>query len=174
MFDKSKVSYSIPVDYGATDANIAMNVIKSGLRFIYVPDAVILEPIPEKNREQRMQKVRRAKRLIQVFLHNRDILLNKKYGDFGKRVFPLKLLMVTLCPVLFFSGLILFGISVFLVQNFALYIFTLIAILSIVTMLFVRQFRNYLSSFIFHQYYLFFGLISSVSKSVYWKTIERK
>ena len=175
VFDKSKVPYSIPEDYGATDANIAMNIIKSGLRFLYVPNSIIFEYVPENMKEQRLQKVRRAKRLIQVFLHNLDILQNKKYGNFSRRIFPLKLLMLTLCPTLFFSGITLFAISVFLSQNLALYIFSLICILLIATTQFIfRQIGAKLSSFVFHQLYLFIGLLSSVRKSVYWKTIERK
>ncbi len=175
VFDKSKVPFSIPVDYGSTDGNIAINIIKSGLRFIYVPNAVVLEPVPENLGQQRLQKVRRAKRLIQVFLHNMDILLNKKYGNFGRRIFPLKLLMVSVCPVLMFSGLIFVAVSVFLSQNVALYTFSLIAIFSIIMIfLFFRQLGAKLSSFVFHQVYLIVGLISSMRKSIYWKTIERK
>jgi len=175
VFDKSKVPYIIPENYGATDANVAMNIIKSGLRFIYVPTSIILEYVPENIREQRLQKVRRAKRLIQVFLHNRDIFLNKKYGIFGRRIFPLKFLMMTLCPFLFFSGPILFILSVFLSQNLALYIFSSISILLIATTLLIfKHIRVTLLSFVFHQFYLLIGLISSMRKSVYWTIVERK
>ncbi len=175
IFDKSKVPSIIPENYGSSDANVAMNVIKSGLRFIYVPDAKIYEYVPENVKEQRLQKVRRAKRLIQVFLHNRDIFLNKKYGIFGKKIFPLKLLMLTLCPVLFFSGTILFILSVLLAQNLALYTFSAISILLITTTILIfKPLRSTLISFVFHQFYLFSGLITSKGKSVYWTIVERK
>ena len=175
VFDKSKVPFSIPEDYGSTDGNIAINVIKSGLRFIYVPNAVIFEPVPENVGQQRLQKVRRAKRLIQVFHHNMDILLNKKYGNFGRIIFPLKLLMFSICPILMFSGLFLVAVSVLLSQNLALYGFSLIVIFSVIMVsLLSRKLGAMVSSFVFHQVYLIVGLISSVRKSVYWKTIDRK
>lgn len=175
VFDKSRVPFEIPEDYGSTDGNIAINIIKSGLRFIYVPDAIILEPVPENIGQQRLQKVRRAKRLIQVFLHNLDIFHNDKYGSFGKIVFPLKLLMLTLCPVLFFLGVGFFTIGVLLAQNFVLYVLsaTLIASLAVV-LVFSKNIGGQISSFVFHQVYLIAGLLSSVRKSVYWKTIDRK
>ncbi len=47
VFDKSVVPSTIPVDYGSTDGNVAMNIIKSGHRFVYIPNAVILEPVPK-------------------------------------------------------------------------------------------------------------------------------
>ena len=174
VFDKSRVPFSIPTDYGASDANIAMNVIKSGLRFLYVPSAEIIEHVPENVKEQRMQKIRRAKRLIQVFLHNLDVLRNKKYGNFGRIVFPLKLIMVTICPTLLFSGITLFVASVLLSQNLGLYIFSSFTFLFIALILSVRQIRSNVASFFFHNFYLIFGLIASFRKSVYWNTIERK
>ncbi len=174
VFDKSRVPFSIPADYGASDANIAMNVIKSGLRFLYVPSAEIFEHVPENVKEQRMQKIRRAKRLTQVFIHNLDIFGNKKYGNFGRIVFPLKLLIVTLCPILLFSGIALFAASVFVSQNFGLYIFSLVVSLLILLGLTVGKIRSTFSSFFFHQFFLLFGFIASFRKSVTWKTIERK
>ena len=175
VFDKSRVPFEIPEDYGSTDGNIAMNIIKSGLRFIYVPEAIIMEPVPENIGQQRLQKVRRAKRLIQVFLHNLDIFRNDKYGRFGKTVFPLKLFMLTICPVLFFLGVSLFTIGVLLAQNFLLYVLSagIIASLAVV-LVFFKNIGGQISSFVFHQAYLIAGLFSSVRKSVFWKTIDRK
>ena len=92
VFDKSKVNSPIPEYHGSTDGNIAMNIIKSGVRFVYVSNAVIFEPVPENLGQQRLQKVRRAQRLIQVFLHKKGVFFNKKYGKFGRVIFPLKVL----------------------------------------------------------------------------------
>ena len=175
VFDKSKVPFVIPVDYGSTDGNIAINIIKSGFRFVYVPNAVILEPVAENVGQQKLQKVRRAKRLIQVFLHNLDITLNEKYGRFGKTVFPLKLLMVSLCPVLIFLGLILVGVSVVFSQNLTIYLVSSVGVVSVIVILALfKRLRTMVSSFAVHQLYLLFGLASSMRKSLYWKTIERK
>jgi cellulose synthase/poly-beta-1,6-N-acetylglucosamine synthase-like glycosyltransferase len=175
VFDKSKVPFSIPVNYGSSDGNIAMNVIKSGLRFVYLPSAVFFEQVPETVEQQKLQKIRRAKRLIQVFLHNMDMFLNNKYGNFGRIIFPLKLLMLSVCPVLLLTGLILIAVSVVLSQSLLLYAVSTLAILSVTTGLFIfRKLRNTLLSFVFHQVYLIAGLISSIRKSTYWRTINRK
>ena len=174
VFDKSKVSPSIPVDYGSTDGNIAINIIKSGLRYIYVPNVVVFEPVPETLAQQRLQKVRRAKRLVQVFLHNADILMNRKYSNFGSIVFPLKFLMITLCPFLMLFGLSFILAYILLAHSVLLYSFSIIAITLFAGALFSRRTGSILSSFVFHQIYLIAGLATSFRKSVFWKTIQRK
>jgi biofilm PGA synthesis N-glycosyltransferase PgaC len=175
VFDKSKVPYSIPVDYGSTDGNIAINIIKSGLRYVYVPNVVVFEPAPETLSQHRLQKVRRAKRLVQVFLHNADILMNKKYDGFGRIVFPLKFLMVTLCPFLMVFGLSFILAYILLAQSVLLYSFSIIAFASFLAgALIFRQTGSMISSFVFHQIYLIIGLATSFRKSIFWKTIRRK
>jgi cellulose synthase/poly-beta-1,6-N-acetylglucosamine synthase-like glycosyltransferase len=175
VFDKSKVSPSIPVDYGSTDGNIAINIIKSGLRYVYVPNVVVFEPVPETLAQQRLQKVRRAKRLVQVFLHNADIFMNRKYSDFGSIVFPLKFLMITLCPFLMLLGLSFILAYILLAHSVLLYSFSIIALTSFLAgALFSRRTGSILSSFVFHQIYLVAGLATSFRKSVFWKTIQRK
>ena len=174
VFDKSKVSPSIPVDYGSTDGNIAINIIKSGLRYIYVPNVVVFEPVPETLAQQRLQKVRRAKRLVQVFLHNADILMNRKYSNFGSIVFPLKFLMITLCPILMLFGLFFILAYILLAHSVLLYSLSIIAFASLAGALFSRRTGSILSSFVFHQIYLIAGLATSFRKSVFWKTIQRK
>lgn len=128
VFDKTKVQSVIPADYGSSDANIAINIIKSGLRFIYVPNAIIFEPVPENLKQQRLQKVRRAQRLIQVFLHNRDILFNKKFDGFGTKIFPLKFLMLIVCPLAGLFGLAFTAGAIVLSQSIILYEISLIAL----------------------------------------------
>jgi cellulose synthase/poly-beta-1,6-N-acetylglucosamine synthase-like glycosyltransferase len=174
IFDKTKVCSSIPVEYGSSDGNIAINVIKSGLRFIYVPNAIIFEPVPENLGQQRLQKVRRAQRLIQVFFHNRDIFLNKKFYGFGRKIFPLKFLIVSLCPLIGLFGLSLIITSILISQSFILYEISLISIAVFAALLlFNKKLRNTISSFVFHQIYLIAGLILSLRKSIYWRTIDR-
>jgi cellulose synthase/poly-beta-1,6-N-acetylglucosamine synthase-like glycosyltransferase len=175
VFNKSVVPYSIPVDYGSTDGNLAINVVKSGVRFIYVPNAVVLEPVPEDLGQQRLQKVRRAQRLIQVFLHNGDIFLNKRFGKFGRVIFPLKLLMVIVCPVLMFLGFALIALGVVLSDNLLLQAVSAGGLFLVVGVCVLwKSFGRMLSSFVFHQAYLLVGLFSSLRKSVFWKTIKRK
>ena len=175
VFDKTKISASIPVDYGSSDGNIAINVIKSGLRFIYVPNAIIFESVPENLEQQRLQKVRRAQRLIQVFLHNRDILFNKKFDGFGTRIFPLKFLMLIVCPLAGLTGLALTIGAILLSQSIVLYEISLIALAVFVSLLLLnKKLKDGFSSFVFHQLYLIAGLGLSLRKSKYWKTIDRE
>ncbi len=175
IFDKSLVHYSIPIDYGSTDANIAMNIIKSGRRLLYVPDSIIFEPVPETVSQQRLQKVRRAKRLLQVFLHNIDVLVNKEYGKFGTLTFPLKFSMHVLCPILTLLGSISILAFIILSKNFLFqFAFTLTLISLLVVSSISHRVRNFLLSFLFHQGYLLLGLISSPKTGTVWKKIERK
>ncbi len=175
VYDKSKIPSLIPKDYGSTDGNIAMNVIRNGFRFIYVPNAVVFEPSPENLSQHRLQKIRRAKRLLQVFLKNRDISLDRKYGSFGRQVFPLKLLMMALCPILLLTSVSLIAVYVALSQNILLYGLTgTLLIGTSISLLSFKRVGSFLSSFILHQFYLVIGLFSSFRKSVYWKTIDRK
>lgn len=175
VFDKSKVPHAIPNDYGSTDGNIAVNVIRQGLRFLYVPNSIVYEPSAENFKQHKMQKIRRAKRLLQVFLRNRDIAFNKNYGSFGRLIFPLKLLMLALCPTLLFVGMSLLAIAVVFSQNIPLYVFSGIILVSILASAFAsKRLAGLLSSFLLHQVYLVIGLFSSFKKSGYWKTIDRK
>lgn len=175
VFDKSKVPYLIPNDYGSTDGNIAVNIIRQGLRFLYVPNSIVYEPSAENLRQHRMQKIRRAKRLMQVFLRNRDIAFNDNYGSFGRLIFPLKLLMLVLCPTLLLAGMSLLVIAVIFSQNIPLYIAISALLLTVlIAALVSKRITGLLSSFLFHQVYLVIGLFSSFRKSVFWKTIDRK
>ncbi|MCK5628143.1 glycosyltransferase [Candidatus Bathyarchaeota archaeon] len=175
IFNKTLTPSSIPAYYGSTDGNISMNIIKSGLRFIYVPNAKVYEPVPETVSQQRLQKIRRAKRLIQVFLHNTSVLFNRKFGSFGTTVFPLKFAMIVLCPTLLFVGTSFIVVSAVFTQNIVLVGLLVGAFLVFLASHFlVKGVGALLSSFLLHQFYLIAGLFSSFRRSVFWKTIERK
>ncbi len=175
VYNKMEILTPIPVDYGSTDGNIAMNIIKKGLRFIYVPNAIVYEPEAENMEDQRLQKVRRAKRLLQVLLHNTDISFNQKYGFFGSRIFPIKLMMMSLSPILFLIGTILTAMGLILSQNTILYALAGIVLVGAAGVFAVsKKLRSFFSSFVLHQVYLIVGLFSASRKSVFWKTIDRK
>ena len=175
VFDKTTVNPLIPTGYGSTDANIAMNVIKSGKRFLYVPDAVFYEPVAETFKDQKLQKVRRAKRLLQVMLHNSDVFGNNKYGKFGTRLFPLKFFLYVVCPLLIFLSAILFSLYVAFAAPFLIQIVFLLGVSCALSILAVsRSARYFVVSFMLHQVYLVLGLFSAFRRSGYWKTIERK
>jgi cellulose synthase/poly-beta-1,6-N-acetylglucosamine synthase-like glycosyltransferase len=159
----------------APTGNIAMNIIRNGYRFLYVPNAIVYEPSPENLKQHRLQKVRRAKRLLQVFLKNRDVALNSQFGSFGRMIFPLKLLMFALCPTLIFVGFALIALFVILSNDLLLQALTGIVLTGLLTLTLVfKRVGRITSSFVLHQFYLIVGLLTSIRKSVYWKTIERK
>lgn len=175
VYDKTKIPSLIPKDYGSTDGNIAINVIRNGFRFIYVPNAMVFEPSPENLGQHRLQKIRRAKRLLQVFIKNRDISLDRKYGSFGRKIFPLKLLMMALCPILLMLSLSLLTVYIALSRNVFLYgITSTFLIGASISLISFKRAGSLISSFILHQLYLVIGLFTSFRKSVYWKTIDRK
>jgi cellulose synthase/poly-beta-1,6-N-acetylglucosamine synthase-like glycosyltransferase len=174
MFDRSLVRSSIPVAYGSSDGNIAMNIVKSGKRLLYVPDAVIFEPVPDTMGQQRLQKVRRARRLIQVFLHNVDVWGKQAYGAFGTLIFPLKFLIHVVCPLLTVIGVaaVVGGVLLSGIFWIQLCCAGVLAVLGGVLVARPRV-RQFFLSFVVHQMYLLAGLFSSFRKSVFWKTIER-
>lgn len=92
--------------YGSTDGNLSLSIIKKGFRHIYVPHIFSYETIRHKLKTQIKQKVRRAIRLIQSVIMNRDILFNNKMDAFGKVIFPLRFAMFIICPILTFVGII--------------------------------------------------------------------
>lgn len=172
---KSFPNYSIPANYGSSDANIVMNVIKNGKRLLYIPNAIIYEPVPETVGQQKLQKVRRATRLIQAFIHNTDVFMNGAYGSFGKLIFPLKFLIHVLCPILMLIGLITFIPVVTLYAGyFVQLIFASLIVFALGVLAISRKIRNFFSSFLFHQIYLLLGLFSLPRQSITWKRIERK
>lgn len=178
VFNKSLVKSAIPTTYGSTDANIAINIVKSGKRFLYLPDALIYEPVPETVEQQKLQKVRRAKRLIQVFIHNADVIGNRTYGKFGTILFPVKFSVHVLCPIVTLLSAVLLSAFVFInIFQFSLLVIAalLLSLLSFTfTLAISSRIRKFIVSFIFHQGYLLIGLFSSIQKSIFWKTIDRR
>jgi cellulose synthase/poly-beta-1,6-N-acetylglucosamine synthase-like glycosyltransferase len=161
--------------YGSSDGNLSLSIVKKGFRFILAPDITYNEPITESLREQRRQKIRRATRLIQSTFINVDILFKRQYGEFGRRIFPLRFLMMTFCPVLFFSSAIFLLIFAFLESPvvFALLVSLAVAIILLGAKTDNRG-LNLVTSFSIHQAYLCAGLFLSCRKMPLWKGIERK
>lgn len=159
----------IPVDYGSKDCNIAFSTLKKGLRFILVPNIVFYEKISEKLQDQLKQKIRRATRLIQSILLNRDIAFKKEYGQFGNLIFPLRFAMFTICPALAFIGS-----STVLLSTFHLSpVLGLMLLSTVCFFLFLGtrtkiSFLRLFSSFAFHQFYLVLSLILSPKKMSVW------
>jgi len=165
----------ISTSYGSSDGNISLSIIKKGFRFILAPSIGYYEPIAQRLFEQRRQKIRRATRLIQSTLLNLDILFTRKYKEFGRIIFPLRLLMAILCPILTLSSIFLFFSFAYFTSIFLFGILlafaTLILILGTKTDI---KILNLITSFFIHQVYLFIGLLLSFRKMNVWERIERK
>jgi cellulose synthase/poly-beta-1,6-N-acetylglucosamine synthase-like glycosyltransferase len=175
ILNKSLIHSQIPAHYGSTDANIAMNIIRSGNRLLYVPNAVVYEPVPETVGQQRLQKVRRAKRLIQVFMRNIDVFLREKYGKFGSLIFPLKFSMHVVCPFLTFLSIFSILLSAVLSGSWLFEAALALILVCVCGALAIsHRIRDFFFSFLFHQAYLLLGLVSSFRESSIWKVIERK
>jgi len=165
---------SIPVGYGNCDGNISLAIIKRGLRFLLVPNIAFYEPVASDFREQTRQKTRRAARQVQCVLANKEMLFRHEYGAFGMRIFPLRFLMMTFCPLLFLLGAIaLFLAAAWEYAVWPLLIPSLVLLVSDIAGK-VRPGRLDLPASVFvHMLYLFIGLVMSTRNLRLWKPIER-
>ena len=164
----------ISPNHGSTDENILLSIIKKGFRYVYVPHTFSRETIPQRFNEQITQKVRRASRLIQSTLMNKDILFRREFEEFGTVIFPLRFAMLAICPVLVVVGLIS---TFFLILSYsavlALFLtFTCFLSISIGARRNVR-YLNSVTSFLIHQFYLLLGLLFLGKSWGTWKKIER-
>jgi biofilm PGA synthesis N-glycosyltransferase PgaC len=171
-----KMAFSpLSTSYGSSDGNLSLSIVKKGFRFIFAPDITYKEPITESLIEQRRQKIRRATRLIQSTFIHADILFKRQYREFGRRIFPLRLLMMTLCPVMFFSSAIL--LLAFILLNSLLAFAVFVSLAAVIILLGAEtdiRGLDLVTSFSVHQAYLFAGLLLSARKTRVWKSIERK
>jgi poly-beta-1,6-N-acetyl-D-glucosamine synthase len=159
--------------HGSSDGNISLGVVKMGFKFIWAPSVVYYEPISENITEQRRQKIRRATRLIQSTLQNRDLLFSKKFGLFSNVIFPLRFLMMTVVPLLILSSIpIVFVTSILYFPNFFVLLLIIILLTIVGTIANISIF-NLITSFLFHQVYLSIGLLTSYKSMNVWKKIER-
>lgn len=164
----------LPPHHGSSDGNISLATIRKGLKFLYVPTILFYEPISLRVTEQRRQKIRRASRLIQATLANKDMLFRGNYASFGKTIFPLRFAMMMLSPILLILGLtaMLLGaiyVSVTLASSLTILFLTCVFL---GTKSKVRK-LNMFSSFVIHQFYLLVGLVFSQKRVAVWRPAER-
>lgn len=91
----------------ADDAELGIKIRKKGYKVIFDPKAVFYESIPEKLIKRIKIKSRRAQGHIKLMLSNINILFNKKYGKYGKIIYPLNFFMIIVSPWLTLIILIL-------------------------------------------------------------------
>jgi len=175
MLMRKSAFSQISTSYGSSDGNISLSFIKKGFRFILAPCIAYYEPISQRLLELRRQKVRRATRLIQSALLNLDVLFARKSREFGRIIFPLRLLMMMLCPILALSSIFLFLAFTYFMSpvlfGILLLCTALILVLGVKTDI---KILNLIVSFLIHQAYLCMGFILSFRKMNVWERIERK
>jgi poly-beta-1,6-N-acetyl-D-glucosamine synthase len=171
---RTKAFSEIPPSYGSSDGNISLGIIKNGFKFLLAPNISYLEPITQNAPEQRRQKIRRATRLIQSTLFHFKSFRDKNFGVFGQVIFPLRFLMMTLCPMLTIAAIILFFVISILMVPYVFIIFFIlaIAILALGAKTNIKI-TNLIQSFLLHQFYLLCGFLLSYRKVRTWQKIER-
>jgi cellulose synthase/poly-beta-1,6-N-acetylglucosamine synthase-like glycosyltransferase len=176
MLMRKSAFSAISTSYGSSDGNISLSIIRKGFKFILAPSIVYYEPVSQRILEQRRQKIRRATRLIQsTLLNSRAMLFSGRYKQFGRRIFPLRFIMMTLCPVLIISSIFLFLIFAYFFSSLLFVAFAasiaLVLILGIKTDI---RALNLVASFLIHQAYLFTGFLLLYRRMSVWKRIERE
>ncbi|WP_407357222.1 glycosyltransferase [Methanolobus sp. WCC5] len=167
---RKKAFSPIPETHGASDAGMALRIIRNGYRCFYEPNAKFYEYITGDFSQQRRQKLRRSARLLEATIYNMD-LISPKYGKFGLFVFPLRILMFFVVPVAFFTSVILWSYllaQINLVYGIGVLIAFFLALIS------GNWHSNLVSSFIWHQIYLLLSMKRMFRGMHVWKAIERK
>lgn len=158
-------------EYGSSDGNISLAIIRNGFRFILAPTVLFYEPISQTMKEQSRQKVRRAKRLAQSAIMNRDMLFEKRYKEFGRLIFPLRFLMHIICPPLILLAISLIAVAMLSVGPLVLVVGCgTVLVLGSVTSI---RLLNLPVSLLVHQIYMFCGLVSSFRRGSTWKHVGR-
>ena len=89
----------------ADDAELAIQAIRGGKRAILVPDANFVEELPT-GKALREIKYRRAGAHLKLLFQNRDMLFSRRYGQFSRYIYPRIFALMTICPILFISGVL--------------------------------------------------------------------
>jgi cellulose synthase/poly-beta-1,6-N-acetylglucosamine synthase-like glycosyltransferase len=152
---------------GSDDANTAFEAIRRGYRAVYERRAIVYEDIPSSFRIQYRQKIRRAKRLIEATLANLDLL--GKDRPFTRYFYPLRLFMFLCTPTLFFAGLALLAIGLYLS-----YPLVLLALAVIVAVVGIAWRENLFNAFAVNQFYLLMGLLNLGKETRVWESTSKK
>lgn len=151
---------SVDEDTIADDSNIALQIISKGYRAIISENASFVEKSPSELQDHMKIKARRSLGGIQETLRFRHILLNPKFGMFGKLIFPYHFFFHVISPVLFIAGLILAVIGIIEIQIYFGTIFVAILIGALLSASILL--RNRLIAFVYTQFILVESLIKFV------------
>jgi cellulose synthase/poly-beta-1,6-N-acetylglucosamine synthase-like glycosyltransferase len=89
----------------ADDSQMAVSAIRSGYRAIYEPEITFYEMAPPDGRASKIQKVRRAQGLVRHFWRNRDMIADRRFGNFRK-VMALEFMLHIVLPITVVIGFI--------------------------------------------------------------------
>ncbi len=167
---RKKAFSPIPEKYGASDAGMALNIIRNGYRCIYVSSAKFNEYIAKRFEQQRRQKLRRSSRLIEATLYHID-MISLKYGRFGTIIFPLRILMFIFVPALLFISIILWS---FILAEINILYGLMVWMALFFALLTGMWSSNIISSFIWHQIYLLLSLVYLFRGMHMWKSVDRE
>jgi cellulose synthase/poly-beta-1,6-N-acetylglucosamine synthase-like glycosyltransferase len=152
---------------GADDANTAFEAIRKGYRAVYESKAIVYEDIPKSFKIQYRQKTRRATGLIEATLSNLDLLGGKT--PFSRFFYPMRIFIYLGTPVLFFVGLVLFTIGIFLLNP--LFLMLCVGFFAGIGAAW-RQ--NLVYAFIINQFYLLSGLLNLGKDMRVWESTSDK
>lgn len=167
---RKKAFSPIPETHGASDAGMALEIIRNGYRCLYEPAAKFYEYITEDLKQQRRQKLRRSARLLEATFYNIDLAFSNS-RKFGYLVFPLRILMFFMVPASFFASLILWT---YLAAKIGLIYGIGIIALFVLALVSGMSSSNLVSSFIWHQIYLLVSLRYMFKGVHIWKAIDRE
>lgn len=166
---------AVSADSMADDSELAVKVRKKGLRAIYDADAVFYEYAPPSLKSRFVQKIRRGQGLVQLFVKERKICLDPKYGNFGTLIFPSEFFMHVISPILVIMLLVLslfsfFSLNLELLLGLAVIMIALFVFLAIKGIDAVSCLLSFLSS----QLALFVSLIYFVAgkSQSKWKKVD--
>ncbi len=166
IFYKDMVQ-GINANVGADDANLAFEAIRKGYRTFYDSNAVVYEDLPVNLKKQYVQKIRRAKGLIQTTLMNRDLLRQKR--PFSKVFYPLRFWMFVVTPSLLVFGFALLAVLLCIYAPLIL----LLGVLAAAVLIKVKP-NSLFASFFLNQFYLLVGLYSRKNNAVLWESTSEK
>jgi len=164
----------------ADDSEMAIKIRKKGYKSIYDPNVCFFEYAPPSFRASFIQKIKRGQGLIQLFLQEKDLIFNNRYGYFGKIIFPAEFFMNVLSPVMLTLLIISVIINIILLSDYYMYFLIILIIFVLIPSIIKLIFPNKLGlidifvSFINLQFILLIGLIYHLCgvKQHKWKKVD--
>lgn len=124
----------------ADDSNVALQIISKGYRVIANEDSFFMERSPTKFNEYFVVKVRKALGGQQEVLRFRRLLFNRTYGFFGQIIFPHRLLVEIINPILCILSIAFIVLSILeLIDMLGLVITVTLVALSVSVILLFRD-----------------------------------